>query len=268
MKYMTFRSSCSYAGVANMLEYYGFDTEDRQIALDMKLPFLFSCQDSVYCAGPMLQTADWFNLYLKPRGFCMTETQVAREEAGRFLRTVSCGMLGLTVTPQSRHAVVYTGMSAEKYRFLNNKRQHAPEPETLLFTEEELSLRLHETVMIATLSQIPPQPVEMTSRFQESRRVLCRLKQDLLDFCSKERTPAELTEGRDRLFRAILLDAVTMLELIGEQPLLETLLLLQRQFTDALREGTPQTLCERLSMGALTGAIDGYGEMIKGRIFS
>ena len=44
-KYMTFNSSCSYAGLANMLLRYGVDTQDREIARDMKLPFLFACEE-------------------------------------------------------------------------------------------------------------------------------------------------------------------------------------------------------------------------------
>ena len=64
MKYMTFNSSCSYAGLANLLSFYGIDTEDRKIALDMDLPFLFDCKDGYYSSGPMLQGGKWFNLYL------------------------------------------------------------------------------------------------------------------------------------------------------------------------------------------------------------
>jgi len=45
MKYMTFNSSCSYAGVANMLAQYGIDTYDRTIAQKMKLPYLFARED-------------------------------------------------------------------------------------------------------------------------------------------------------------------------------------------------------------------------------
>ena len=40
MKYMTFNSSCTYAGLANMLMERGIDVEDYEIALEMKLPFL------------------------------------------------------------------------------------------------------------------------------------------------------------------------------------------------------------------------------------
>lgn len=263
MKYMTFHSSCSYAGLANLLENYGLDVEDRQIALDMGLPFLFSCEDGVYSAGPMLQTADWFHLFLKPRGLHMTETQVTREEVGRFLRSVPCGMLGLVVAPGRKHAVVYTGICEGKYRFLNNKWKHSPEPELLLLTEDELLTRLNDTAMIATLTETMPQPVVMTTLFQESVRVLHRFKRDLLSFCEEEHSPRELADGRDRLFRAILLDAVTMLDLIGAEQLKTTLLSIQRQFLDALKEGTPQILQNKLSMNALESAVDAYAELIR-----
>ncbi len=37
MKYMHFKGSCSYAGIANMLELSGYDTEDYIIANKIKL---------------------------------------------------------------------------------------------------------------------------------------------------------------------------------------------------------------------------------------
>lgn len=268
VKYMTFRASCSYAGLANMLECHGFDTEDRRIALDMGLPWLFSCEDGVYCAGPMLQSADWFNLYLKPRGFCLEERSIAREDVCSYLRSVSGVMLGLCVTPQSRHAVVYTGMLDGKYRFLNNKRQDSPEPEILLLTETELLARLRDNVIIAILSEIPPQPSDLSFRFQESLRTLRHLKKDLVTFCQKRQAPQELAQGRDRLFRAVLLDAVTMLELIQEDGLKENLLLLQRQFLDALKEGRPLLLQNRLSMPLLIDTLEAYEALIQERILS
>ena len=42
MKYMTFNASCAYAGLANILERFGIETEDREIALAMGLPYLFA----------------------------------------------------------------------------------------------------------------------------------------------------------------------------------------------------------------------------------
>ena len=42
MKYMTFNASCAYAGLANIPERFGIETEDREIALAMGLPYLFA----------------------------------------------------------------------------------------------------------------------------------------------------------------------------------------------------------------------------------
>ena len=48
MKYMTFNSSCAFAGVANMLAVWGVDQEDREIALGMGLPSLFAKERNAY----------------------------------------------------------------------------------------------------------------------------------------------------------------------------------------------------------------------------
>lgn len=55
MKYMSFNSSFSYTGLANILLLNGVDTEDREIALEMQLPYLFAKEDGVYRSGPLLQ---------------------------------------------------------------------------------------------------------------------------------------------------------------------------------------------------------------------
>ena len=107
MKYMSFNSSCSYAGVANMLEQYGFDTEDKIIAIDIGLPYLFSYKNGVYLAGPMLQTAEWFNLYLNPRRFSMSETVIPKNEVCRFFQNTKCAMIGVEVSDGNKHAVVF-----------------------------------------------------------------------------------------------------------------------------------------------------------------
>lgn len=54
MKYMTFNSSCAYAGLANLPELYDMDVSDGEIALEMGLPYLFAKVQGQYLAGPML----------------------------------------------------------------------------------------------------------------------------------------------------------------------------------------------------------------------
>lgn len=92
-KYMTFNSSCSYAGLANMLLRYGVDTQDREIARDMKLPFLFACEEDEYRAGPMLQGAQWFNLYLHPRGLGNAGDRGTDQALAAYLRPQRTAML-------------------------------------------------------------------------------------------------------------------------------------------------------------------------------
>ena len=77
MKYMHFKASCSYTALAAMMEYYGTDTEDYRIALEMKLPWLFAGEDGAFISGPMLQGAKWFDLWLAPRGYRMEEERVS-----------------------------------------------------------------------------------------------------------------------------------------------------------------------------------------------
>lgn len=60
MVYMTFHSSCSYTGVANMLAQYHLTTDDRTIAMNMKLPYLFAYKDGIYMAGPMLHRRELY----------------------------------------------------------------------------------------------------------------------------------------------------------------------------------------------------------------
>lgn len=65
------------------------------------------------------------------------------------------------------------------------------------------------------------------------------------------------------LFRTTLLDGITMLELIGQDALAEQFRLIQRPFLQALREGRPVMLRERLNMPASLAAIDQYIALIR-----
>ena len=87
MKYMHFKASCSYAALAAIMEIIGVDTEDYKIALEIKLPWLFSKEDGAYISGPMLQGAKWFNLWLLPRGYRIVEKAVNNAQLSEYLPT-------------------------------------------------------------------------------------------------------------------------------------------------------------------------------------
>lgn len=263
MKYMTFHSSCSYAGLANLLSFYGIDTEDRDIALQMRLPWLFACEDGCCLSGPMLQGAKWFNLYLHPIGFTFTERRMKREDVCSYLRFHHPAMLGLRVTPESKHAVIYTGGGGEKYRFLNNKRENSPEPADLRLTEKELLSRLDGTVTVGILERAEPVPVEFRPYLEGSLTTFHNLEEEITAFCLQEQPAAALREARDRLFRPILLDGVTMLELLGEEQVAAALRTVRAQLMEALRENRPAVLARRLDMALLTSAMTEYAGLIK-----
>lgn len=263
MKYMTFNSSCSYAGLANLLSFYGVDTKDRDIAFKMRLPWLFACEDGCFLSGPMLQGAKWFNLYLRPIGFAFTERQMKRENVCSYLQIHHPAMLGLHVTAESKHAVIYTGSGEEEYRFLNNKYESSPEPADLRLPEKELLSHLDETVTVGILERAEPVPIEFHPYLEKSLSTLHNLEEEVTAFCSQEQPTSALREARDTLFRPILLDGVTMLELLREEKIAAALRTVRTQFMTALREDRPVVLAQRLDMALLMNAMTEYAGLIE-----
>lgn len=260
MKYMTFNSSCSYAGVANMLEQYGVDTDDRSIAIGMKLPYLFSCEDGVYKAGPMLQSAEWFNLYLHPIGFDMTEKEVPAAQVLEYLKQQKTAMLGLQVDDSGKHAVVYIGSQDDKLVFLNNKWEHTDAPEQIVLLEAELIAQIGNSAMIATLEPIPPKAIDLSTRLGNSVAVIRQNLAEIREICSREETVALLRSRLNTVFRPLLLDGITMLGLLGNDKLASRFTEIQRLFLNALRQDatTIVRLGDYLPVDKLTAAAEEY----------
>lgn len=265
MKYMTFNSSCSYTGVANMLEQYGVDTTDCSIAMSMKLPYLFSCKDGVYMAGPMLQSAEWFNLFLHPIGFEMIEKEIPAAQVPGYLKQQKTAMLGLQVGENNKHAVVYIGTQDSKLIFLNNKWEHDPAPAQLTLTEAELLSRIGSSAMVAALVQIDPKPGNLHRYMDESIPTIQKNFAEIKDVCSTPKAVGELRSMLNTLFRPLLLDGITMLGLAGETELANQFSRIQALFLNALRQepSTTVVLGEYLPIADLARAVDEYIVLIE-----
>lgn len=262
MKYMTFRSSCSYAGLANMLCCYGIETSDREIALTTKLPFLFVKEVGSYLSGPMLQSAEWFNLYLHPLGLHMDEIVVPKNQVPALLKEQRTAMLGIPAE-QGKHAVVYTGFENGRFRFLNNKWQTEDTPEELCFTAGKLLERLDALCRIAVLSPAPPVEAPIRERMAASIPVLEEMKQELHTVCQQRLPQQSIIDRMDTLFRPLFLDGITMLELIGENQLAGQLKDLQGQFLNALRSGPAELrLFDYVNPESLDSALSDYRKLI------
>ncbi|MGN0506364.1 MAG: hypothetical protein ACI4FZ_07365 [Lachnospiraceae bacterium] len=244
MKYMHFNSSCSYAGLANMLELLHYDTEDYIIALDIGLPYFIRCDSKSNCyqAGAMLQSKEWFDLYLKPRGFSYVEKVLPKEEA---VCSLCPGrMLGIQVSARSKHAVVCMEATKEEYSFLNNKRKDTPQEEVLRFSKEELLKRLPEETAVGYVEACDAEEVNFLSYYKESVLTWKKLKKELNQFTASEQGPQSLQEARDRLFRPLLVDSLAMMRLLGQQELVLCLESLQTSFLNTVKKNQPVVLAD------------------------
>lgn len=186
MKYMTFNSSCSYAGIANMLEQYGIDTTDREIALGMKLPYLFVYDDGAYVSGPMLQKAEWFDIYLNSIGFQLIEKKISVDKVVDYLKDQKTAMLGIKMENAGKHAIVYIGMEADELIFINNKWEKEAVPSEIKFVEEELREKIDAEVVVAIIQTINATKVSMIDKLEESLVVLQANVSEIIELCNKE----------------------------------------------------------------------------------
>lgn len=265
MKYMTFNSSCSYAGIANMLERHGLDTSDRSIAIGMKLPYLFFRCNGIYLSGPMLQEAKWFNLYLNPIGYELSEKMMLADEAAAYLKAQESAMLGIRTGNTGKHAVVYTGTRADRLVFLNNKWESEEAPDEIQLTADELKQKLDPMVVVATLRQVSPKSVSFTDKLQESIAVLQANLAEITELCGKEETVAFFRSKLNILFRPLFLDGIAMLNLVGEAGLAQSFTSLQQELLCALRQEPEQCILlnEYISMDRLQTSAQSYVDLIK-----
>ena len=268
MKYMTFNSSCSYAGIANMLEQYGIDTTDREIALGMKLPYLFVYDDGAYVSGPMLQKAEWFDIYLNSIGFQLIEKKISADKVADYLKEQKTAMLGIKMGNAGKHAIVYKRMEADELIFINNKWENEEVPSEIKFAEEELREKIEAEVIVAILQTIKATRVSMIDKLEESLVVLQANVLEIIELCNKEVTIEYLQSKLNTLFRPLFLDGITMLDLIGEKELSEAFKGMQGNLLRALRQDKNQSvrLGEYISADKLQVLAQRYAELIRRKL--
>ena len=266
MKYMHFKASCSYAALAAIMENNGVDTEDYNIALEIKLPWLFSKEDGSYLSGPMLQGAKWFNLWLLPRGYRIVEKMVKQEMLCDYLRSHKPAMLGIQ-TPQGKHAVVFTEYDGA-YRFLNPTREHSVAQAELSLSEEELLSAVDQGTMVGFVVPTKAEPQDLTPYLNASISVLRENCAAIETFAAEQHAPEDYPPALDSLFRPLLLDGITMLELAGEPALAQEFTVLQQQFLSFLRGTKEEALQETFSLDRLHDLTEQYAHLIELQIDS
>lgn len=264
MKYMHFRASCSYTALALILEFNGIETEDYKIAKDIFLPWLFTKEDDSYISGPMLQGAKWFNLWLLPRGMKMEENTIYRDQLCKYLRDHSPLMLGIQ-TPCGKHAVVFTEFDG-RYHFMNPTYESSGEDNDLYFSETELLSRVGEKIVVGEVFPTEPKTVMILPLLYDSISVLRENCAEIEAFSAETHNPNDYFPKMNSLFRPLLLDGITMLELAEESAFAQEFTVLQQQFMAFMHGSREEPLQEILSLEKLHKLTEQYIRLIEKQI--
>ena len=195
-----------------LLEEKETDTDDVKIALEMGLPWLFAKEGDEYLTGPMLQGAKWFDLYLNPRGLCLVEELVTKYDLPMYLRNHKPCMLGIrNFEINGKHAVVFHEYDGH-YHFYNPTREGSCQPTEISITKEELLESIGDTAIVGYLKEQAPKGVNLSEFREASIYSIQDNLSDIESYCTILHPPQEYDRALNQLFRALLLDSITMLE--------------------------------------------------------
>lgn len=254
MKYMHFKGSCSYAGIANMLELSGYDTEDYIIANKIKLPYMFDWVDGTYLAGTRLQNKKWFNLFLNQIGFRLVEVKISSTDLVKYLQKNQPIMIGIK-SHESKHAVIYYMHDEHDFYFINNKFENEQCPELIKMSATKLMSCVPKILTIGYLEKCDVENVDIISQLIHSAKTLEKMHRDLSLYCSTVRSKEDILNCRENLFRALFLEAPIMYQLEDNEYLYESLLKLQHSLMHALSRENNILLSDYIDMKLLNETI-------------
>lgn len=265
MKYMHFNSSCSYAGLANLLYSDGIDTEDFVIALAIDLAYLLVKDGASYLAGTMLQSKEIFDIYLNPLGYELIEENYDKDEVLKILEASDKNyMLGVNIAQGNKHAIIFKEHKDNRFRFINNKYDDSDEPDEFVWTAEELKKRLDEKTFLAHIEKCDVKDVDMEEPLLKSIENLGALKEDIINFSKREISKNELRESMNTLFRAALLDLVTMFLLIEEDKLMKRTKKLQKEYINVIKKGKESLVLEKeMNISGLVDVLNEWESLMK-----
>ncbi|QSX06672.1 hypothetical protein JYG23_04245 [Sedimentibacter sp. zth1] len=267
MKYMTFNNSCSFAGVANMLEDFSIDIEDYQLAIEMKVPFIFKFDErwKRYLSGSMLQEDKYFNYYLQKWNLKLIENKVSKEDVLSFFNTLKQkAMIGLNISEGYKHAVIYFGNENNEYIFLNNRRKDANEPKYYKYGSDELKEKIDGTAIISYIDKhIENFELDIKKEINNSVIYLERYRKEVEDFCQKEQSVNSLQYAMNTYFRALFLDVYSMMKILEEVKIVKQISEVRSEYLQAIKINKSLRLSDFISLDELNKIIDQYKELIQ-----
>ena len=145
-------------------------------------------------------------------------------------------MLGVKIAPSNKHAIIFHEYKDNEFRFINNKYEESDKPDEFAWTAELLAERRDEKTHLPHLKKYDAKDVDMEDPLLKSIENLDAFKNDIINFSKRVITKQELRDSMNTLFRAALLDLVTMFILIEENNLMKRRKKLQKEYIGAIKK--------------------------------
>ena len=259
-KYMHANSSCSYCAISYMMQAFGIDATDIDIVKEINLPLMFEKSENQYNSGFMLQSKKWFDLFLNPRGLELKDVVLDKNSAIAFFKENKNVMIGLK-TSQGKHAVVLVDYNADCFEFFNPTHEGSGEEEYFVLNEETLINSLDNKLSVARIVPCEKKSVDLKANIVESISALSFLKNDLKSFIESN-TDRETYHNNLDLFRPLLLDGLTMMEIVGEANLFPLMKQAQKQLLSFIR-GIDENLNQNEFLLSIINIIDYWKNMME-----
>lgn len=266
MNYMSFNRSCSYTCLAYMIGGYGLNYTDKDIAIEMKLAYLFynDSKNNEYLSGAMLQGKRWFDLFLNRHSFEFIEDEYKKTAALSVIKNSNRKLMVGINLKTGKHAMVYCPSEAQRFRFFNPHYENDGAVDFFDYSEQELLDLLDDEVTIGYINHNPRITGPELELYDHSKGYLDRYVVDIIKFCSIEHTLDEIREVKESLFAGLLLSPIPLLEFEGETELVDCIKKLQADFINALRQTkTSIRLLDYLNPLELNASVRKYKEAIK-----
>ena len=259
-KYMHANSSCSYCAISYMMQAFGIDVTDLDIAKDINLPLMFDRNNDQYNSGFMLQSKKWFDLFLNPRGLELVELMLDKKSAIAFLKENQNVMIGLK-TSQGKHAVVLIKYKNNRFKFFNPTHEGSGEEDYIVLSEDKLIDLLDDRLSVARIISREKKSISLKDSLMKSISALESYNQDLKAFIERN-TNRETYHNNLDLFRPLLLDGLTMMEIANETSLLSLMKQAQKQLLSFIR-GFDENLNQNEFLLSIIETIIHWENMIK-----
>ena len=125
---------------------------------------------------------------------------------------------------------------------------------------------MDDVIVVGTLTRTEPKAVDYNSLLRKSASVLSNCLSDIGAYSRIVHDPSEYPVMMDRLFRALLLDGISMLELAGESTLAKGFTDVQKHFIAFMKSSRSGLISDFVSMDKLFDLTRNYIGLIENKL--